>query len=58
MTISDGTISAIFAQAAALGRMINVHINFSWMKDEEYIRNTEKKSYIILKEIKNDGITL
>ncbi len=52
MAITDGAISALFAEAAAIGGMINVRINFSWMKNEEYIEKTEKKLDIILEEIK------
>lgn len=52
MAITDGAISALFAEAAAIGGMINVRINFSWMKNEEYIKKTEKKLDIILEEIK------
>jgi len=51
MAISDGAISAIFAQAAALGGMINLRINFSWMKDEQYIKMIEEKVNKILEEI-------
>ena len=52
MASTDGAISALFAEAAAIGGMINVRINFSWMKNEEYIEKTEKKLDIILEEIK------
>lgn len=52
MAISDGAISALFAEAAAIGAMINVRINFSWMKDKEYIAETENKLGVILKEIR------
>ena len=53
MAITDGAISALFAEAAAIGGMINVRINFSWMNNREYIEKTEKKLDIILEEIKN-----
>jgi len=53
MAISDGAISAIFAQAAALGGMINVRINFSWMKDKEYIKKIEERLNKILEEIES-----
>ncbi len=52
MAISDGAISALFAEAAAIGAMINVRINFSWMKDKEYIAETENKLGVILEEIR------
>jgi formiminotetrahydrofolate cyclodeaminase len=52
MAITDGAISALFAEAAAIGGMINVRINFSWMKNKEYIEKTERKLDIILVEIK------
>jgi formiminotetrahydrofolate cyclodeaminase len=50
MAISDGAISALFAEAACIGAMINVLINFSWMKDKEYIEGVEKRVEVILKE--------
>ena len=53
MAITDGAISALFAEAAAIGGMINVRINFSWMKNKEYIEKTEKRLDVILEEIKN-----
>ena len=52
MAITDGAISALFAEAAAIGGMINVRINFSWMKNVEYIEKTDKKLDVILEEIK------
>jgi formiminotetrahydrofolate cyclodeaminase len=52
MAITDGAISALFAEAAAIGGMINVRINFSWMKNREYIEKTEHKLDVILDEIK------
>jgi formiminotetrahydrofolate cyclodeaminase len=52
MAITDGAISALFAESAAIGGMINVRINFSWMKNEEYIRATEHRLDAILNEIK------
>ena len=52
MAITDGAISALFAEAAAIGGMINVRINFSWMKNEEYIEKTEKKLDVILEEVR------
>lgn len=52
MAISDGAISALFAEAAAIGAMINVRINFSWMKDQEYIESVEKQLSSILDEMK------
>jgi hypothetical protein len=33
--------------------MINVRINFSWMKNREYIDITEKRLGVILEEINN-----
>lgn len=53
MAVTDGAISALFAEAAAIGGMINVRINFSWMKNREYIEKTEKRLDVILEEIKN-----
>jgi len=53
MAVTDGAISALFAEAAAIGGMINVRINFSWMKSREYIEKTEKRLDVILEEIKN-----
>ncbi len=50
MAITDGAISTIFANAAAVGAMFNVRINFSWMKDKDYISNTEKKLSQIIEE--------
>ena len=52
MAVTDGAISALFAEAAAIGGMINVRINFSWMKNEEYIKKTEKKLDVILEEVR------
>ena len=52
MAITDGAISALFADAAAIGAMINVRINFSWMKDQEYIARIEKRLTAILEETK------
>ena len=52
MAITDGAISALFADAAAIGAMINVRINFSWMKDQEYIARIEKRLAAILEETK------
>jgi len=52
MAISDGAVSAIFAEAAATGGMINVLINFSWMKDKEYIEKTSRKVDAIIEEVK------
>jgi formiminotetrahydrofolate cyclodeaminase len=52
MAITDGAISALFAEAAAIGGMINVRINFSWMKNKAYIEKTEQKLDVILDEIK------
>lgn len=51
MAISDGAVSAIFAEAAAMGGMINVLINLSWMKDKEYVAQTSKKLDVIIKEV-------
>jgi formiminotetrahydrofolate cyclodeaminase len=51
MAITDGAISALFAEAAAVGAMFNVRINFSWMKDKEYIEATEKRLGEILKKV-------
>ena len=50
MAITDGAIAALFAEAAAIGGMINVRINFSWMKDKEYIASIEKRLGVILEE--------
>jgi formiminotetrahydrofolate cyclodeaminase len=52
MAVSDGAISALFAESAAIGGMINVRINFSWMKNEDYIRKTEHRLDEILDEIR------
>jgi formiminotetrahydrofolate cyclodeaminase len=52
MAITDGAISALFAEAAAMGAMINVRINFSWMKDQDYIRKVERQLQEILDEVK------
>jgi formiminotetrahydrofolate cyclodeaminase len=52
MAITDGAISALFAEAAAIGGMINVRINFSWMKDKQYIASIEKRLGTILDEAK------
>jgi len=51
MAITDGAISALFAEAAAVGAMFNVRINFSWMKDTEYIETTEKRLGEILEKV-------
>ena len=51
MAITDGAISALFAEAAAVGAMFNVRINFSWMKDKEYIEATEKRLGVILQKV-------
>lgn len=59
MAITDGAISAIFANATAVGAMFNVRINFSWMKDREYIEKTEQRLDEIIKEtekIKNEAM--
>jgi len=50
MAISDGAISALFAESAAIGGMVNVRINLSWIKDREYIKKTEEKLEKILDE--------
>jgi methenyltetrahydrofolate cyclohydrolase len=52
MAITDGAISALFAEAAAIGGMINVRINFSWMKDKEYVSSIEKRLGVILEEVR------
>jgi formiminotetrahydrofolate cyclodeaminase len=52
MAITDGAISALFAEAAAIGAMINVRINFSWMKNEDYISKTEHRLDEILDEVR------
>jgi len=52
MAITDGAISALFAEAAAIGAMINVRINFSWMKDQDYIRKVERQLGEILDEVR------
>ena len=60
MAISDGAISALFAEAACIGAMMNVRINFSWMKDQEYIKSVEKRVEDILIEasrIKEDALS-
>ena len=49
---ADGGIAALFAEAAAVGAMINARINFSWMKDKTYVEKTEKKLVHILEEVK------
>jgi len=51
MAVTDGAISALFAEAAAIGGMINVRINFSWMKNRDYVEKTEGKLQEILDEI-------
>ena len=51
MAITDGAISALFAEAAAMGAMFNVRINLSWMKDTEYIEAAEKRLGEILEKI-------
>ena len=53
MAISDGAISALFAEAACVGAMVNVYINFSWMKDKEYVARIEKKIGKLLEEAKS-----
>jgi formiminotetrahydrofolate cyclodeaminase len=53
MAITDGAISALFAESAAIGGMINARINFSWMKNENYIRKTEHRLDEILDEIRD-----
>jgi len=53
MAISDGAISALFAEAACIGAMVNVYINFSWMKDKEYVAKLEKKVGKLLEEAKS-----
>jgi formiminotetrahydrofolate cyclodeaminase len=53
MAITDGAISALFAESAAIGGMINARINFSWMKNEDYIRKTEHRLDEILDEIRD-----
>lgn len=50
MAITDGAISALFAEAAAIGGMINVRINFSWMKDKAYVAEVETRLGAILDE--------
>lgn len=52
MAISDGAISALFAEAACVGAMVNVYINFSWMKDREYVRATEQRVDLLHEEAK------
>jgi formiminotetrahydrofolate cyclodeaminase len=59
MAITDGAISALFAEAAAIGGMINVRINFSWMKDKAYVASIEKRLGVILEEarkIREDAV--
>ena len=50
MAVTDGAIAALFADAAAIGGMVNVRINLSWMKDREYIARVEKLLSSILEE--------
>ena len=60
MAISDGAISALFAEAACIGAMLNVRINFSWMKDKEYVKSIEQRVEDILSEagrIKEDALS-
>ncbi|UCB44745.1 MAG: cyclodeaminase/cyclohydrolase family protein [Spirochaetota bacterium] len=60
MAISDGAISALFAEAACIGAMMNVRINFSWMKDKEYVKSIEQRVEDILDEvgrIKEDALS-
>jgi len=52
MATTDGAISALFAEAAAIGAMFNVRINFSWMKDKDYVSKTENRLNTILDEAK------
>jgi len=52
MAITDGAISAIFAEASVVGAMFNVRINFSWMKDKEYVKSTEERISNIIEEAK------
>lgn len=52
MAITDGALSALFAEAAAIGAMINVRINFSWMKDQDYIQKVERHLGEILDEVR------
>lgn len=52
MAVTDGAIAALFAEAAAVGAMINARINFSWMKDKTYVQKTEQRLVPILKEVK------
>lgn len=52
MAITDGAIAAIFAEAAALGGMINVRINFKWMKNKNYVNRIEKKLDLTIEEVK------
>jgi formiminotetrahydrofolate cyclodeaminase len=51
MAITDGAIAALFAEAAAIGAMINVRINFSWMKNREYVEKTQATLEEILEEV-------
>ena len=37
-------------KSAAIGGMINVRINFSWMKDKKYVASIEKRLGVILEE--------
>ena len=50
MAVSDGAISALFAEAACVGAMVNVYINLSWMKDTVYIEETEAKIGALVSE--------
>lgn len=52
MAVTDGAIAALFAEAAAVGAMINARINFSWMKDKTYVQKTEQRLVPILEEVK------
>lgn len=51
MAITDGALSALFAETAAAGGMMNVLINLGWMKNEDYIRSTKKRIESLLEEI-------
>lgn len=59
MAITDGAISALFAEASAIGAMFNVRINLKWMKDKDYVSKMEKRLNDILieaKKIKEEAI--
>jgi formiminotetrahydrofolate cyclodeaminase len=52
MAVTDGAIAALFAEAAAVGAMINARINFSWMKDKSFVAKAEQRLVPILEEVR------